>query len=172
MNTDSDIDNINGVSVIIPFYNGIEFLEEALSSVLSQTYKKMEVLIGINGHDKTSSIFNDINTIVNNLIINTKTHHNIRILYYDIKSAPLTLNKLAEDAIYDYVAFLGTDDIWTSNKIECQMAYINDGYDIVGSIGVYFGNMSFSQHIPLNNISNIDIFNNNTLLHSSVLIKK
>ena len=167
-----EYDDINGVSVLIPFYNGIEFLEEAIASVLSQTYKKLEILIGVNGHDKTSTVFNEINKIVNNLIINTKTHMNIRIIYYDIKSAPLTLNKLAKDAIYDYVAFLDADDIWTSNKIECQMPYINNGYDIVGALCLYFGNMSFTPQIPLNDISDTDIFNNNPLLHSTILIKK
>ena len=37
------------ISILIPLYNGIEFLEDSVNSVINQTYKNWELLIGING---------------------------------------------------------------------------------------------------------------------------
>jgi glycosyltransferase involved in cell wall biosynthesis len=37
------------VSVLIPTYQGEEFLEEALESVLSQTYHNLEIIISDDG---------------------------------------------------------------------------------------------------------------------------
>ena len=33
----------------MPIYNGIEFINESVPSILEQTYDKWELLIGING---------------------------------------------------------------------------------------------------------------------------
>jgi len=40
------------ISILIPIYNGIEFIDDSVSSVLSQTYDKWELLIGVNGRLK------------------------------------------------------------------------------------------------------------------------
>ena len=44
------------ISILIPIYNGIEFVEESVSSVIQQTFKEWELIIGINGHPKNSDI--------------------------------------------------------------------------------------------------------------------
>jgi glycosyltransferase involved in cell wall biosynthesis len=38
------------VSILIPLYNGVEFLAECIDSVIQQTFMDWEVLIGINEH--------------------------------------------------------------------------------------------------------------------------
>ena len=45
-----------GISILIPVYNGIEYLHESVYSVISQTHKKWEIIIGINGHEKNSEV--------------------------------------------------------------------------------------------------------------------
>ena len=45
-----------GISILIPLYNGIEFLEETLDSVVSQTHTTWEVIVGINGHPNGSDV--------------------------------------------------------------------------------------------------------------------
>ena len=45
------------ISVLIPIYNGIEFIDESVQSVINQTYCDWELLIGINGHCENSSIY-------------------------------------------------------------------------------------------------------------------
>ncbi len=42
------------ISILIPIYNGIEFIEQSIGSVLTQTYKDWEIIIGINGHEPNS----------------------------------------------------------------------------------------------------------------------
>ena len=45
------------ISILMPIYNGIEFIEESVSSILQQTYANWELIIGINGHPENSSIY-------------------------------------------------------------------------------------------------------------------
>ena len=44
------------ISIIIPLYNGIEFLENAINSIRSQTYKYWNLIVGINGHTIDSDV--------------------------------------------------------------------------------------------------------------------
>ena len=44
------------ISILIPIYNGVEFIEESVSSVLRQNYENWELLIGVNGHPPNSKI--------------------------------------------------------------------------------------------------------------------
>lgn len=72
------------ISVLIPVYNGVEYLPEALMSVINQTYTKWEVLIGINGHFLHSDVeiyANRVKSLVCNDVISDK----IRILHYITK---------------------------------------------------------------------------------------
>ena len=41
----------------MPIYNGIEFIEESVSSVLRQTYENWELIIGVNGHPQDSYVY-------------------------------------------------------------------------------------------------------------------
>jgi teichuronic acid biosynthesis glycosyltransferase TuaG len=157
-----------GISILIPFKNGIEFLEEAIISVVKQTYTNWELDIGINGLPQDSDVITEVYNIVNKFI-NHK--HKINIKHYDIKGAALTLNALATEAKYDWVAFLDADDYWEETKLEKQVKYIKD-YDVIGTHCRYFGNLNFCPTIPLNDISGHNIFHINPLLHSSILIKK
>ena len=45
------------ISILMPIYNGIEFIEESVSSILNQTYDQWELIIGINGHDENSDVY-------------------------------------------------------------------------------------------------------------------
>ena len=41
----------------MPIYNGIEFIEESVSSILNQTFTHWELIIGINGHPPNSDVY-------------------------------------------------------------------------------------------------------------------
>lgn len=51
-------DNIK-VSVIIPFYNRIDWLEQAVASVFNQTYSNIEVIVVNDGSSEDLSDFLD-----------------------------------------------------------------------------------------------------------------
>lgn len=158
-----------GISVLMPLYNGIEFLEESLQSVVQQTHKKWEVIIGINGHNKDSEIERMANHIASKYYI--ANIYDIRIIHYDTKGKAHTLNKMIEDIKYDYVALLDVDDVWFSNKLEKQIPFLSS-YDVVGTQCMYFGNMNGCPSIPFGDISSYDFFILNPVVNSSVIIHK
>ena len=45
------------ISILMPIYNGIEFIEESISTIKYQTYKNWELIIGINGYDANSAVY-------------------------------------------------------------------------------------------------------------------
>ena len=45
------------ISILMPLYNGIEFINESIASVKNQTYKEWELIIGINGYEENSETF-------------------------------------------------------------------------------------------------------------------
>ena len=45
------------ISILLPIYNGIEFIEECVSSIHYQSFKIWELIIGINGHPKESETY-------------------------------------------------------------------------------------------------------------------
>jgi glycosyltransferase involved in cell wall biosynthesis len=47
------------ISILMPIYNGIEFIGESVPTILYQTYKEWELIIGINGHPKDSDVYKE-----------------------------------------------------------------------------------------------------------------
>ena len=45
------------ISILMPIYNGIEFINESVSSIILQTFGEWELIIGINGHPENSEVF-------------------------------------------------------------------------------------------------------------------
>ena len=46
------------ISILMPIYNGIEFIKQSVNSIKNQTYKDWELIIGINGHNPNSEVYN------------------------------------------------------------------------------------------------------------------
>ena len=67
------------VSVIIPLYNGVEYLEECVRSVIAQTFTDWEILIGINGHGydggEVATIAREIAVLIHELKCLFNHHH-------------------------------------------------------------------------------------------------
>jgi glycosyltransferase involved in cell wall biosynthesis len=45
------------ISILMPIYNGIEFIDESVGSILNQTFNDWELIIGINGLSENSDVF-------------------------------------------------------------------------------------------------------------------
>lgn len=157
------------ISILIPIYNGIEFFEESLVSVIKQTYKKWELIVGINGHLKNSEIELKALNIINNY--NSIYNYDIKLKWYDTYGKSATLNKMVLDSKYDYIAILDVDDIWINNKLEKQVPYLNS-YDVIGTGCRYFGTANHFPNIPFGDISNFNFFHSNPVINSSCIIKK
>lgn len=154
------------ISILMPIYNGIEFIEESVSSVLKQSFTEWELIIGINGHPPKSEIYN---------IAKSYEAKNNQIRVYDlidIRGKSNALNHMLQYCKYDYVAILDVDDIWMDNKLQTQFIYCFV-YDVIGSQCVYFGSMEgITPRIPLNDISDADFSLCNPMINSSVIMRK
>ena len=154
------------ISILMPIYNGIEFIEESVSSVLKQTFTEWELIIGINGHPPNSEIYKIAKTY-------EAKSNQIRVYdLIDIRGKSNALNHMLQYCNHDYVAILDVDDMWMDNKLQTQFIYCFV-YDVIGSQCVYFGSMDgISPRIPLNDISHIDFSLCNPIINSSALIRK
>lgn len=161
------------VSIIIPLYNGIEYLEESINSILTQTYKNWELLIGINGKFNDEDFKNKVKDKIDNLIKKYPNNNfELNIINFNFKGKSITLNNLVSHAKYDYIALLDVDDKWVNNKLELQIKYLKD-YDVIGTSCEYFGDINnYTPTLPYGDISNFDIFKYNPIINSSVIIKK
>jgi glycosyltransferase involved in cell wall biosynthesis len=154
------------ISILIPVYNGIEFINESVTSILEQTYEDWEIIIAINGHSQNS---NEYQIAKEYESISDK----IRVYdFYNVWGKAETLNSMIPYCKYDYIAILDIDDVWNDNKLEIQSRLLNK-YDVIGSQCVYFGDLeNINPQIPLGDISNFDFTKVNPVINSSVIIRK
>jgi glycosyltransferase involved in cell wall biosynthesis len=154
------------ISILMPIYNGFEFIDDSVLSVIRQKYKDWELIIGINGHPENSDIFQHAKKI---------EYSYEKISVYDlhyIKGKANALNEMLQYCKYNHVAILDVDDIWTVDKLEKQAPFLHV-YDVVGSQCVYFGDIN--GHIPgtpVGDLSNVEFTKGNPIINSSAIIKK
>jgi teichuronic acid biosynthesis glycosyltransferase TuaG len=165
---------ISKISVLIRLYNGIEFLEESLRSVLDQTYANWEVLIGINGHGPTGGeVLVKALQIASNI---AKGDPRIRVINFPfVKGGAEAMNVLAKEAASDWVAILDVDDKWHPDKLMEQVLSSRSLMltpDVIGTQCEYIGDMKGRPRIPLGYID-VNYFKmDNPIVNSSVLIRK
>ncbi|HEA65398.1 MAG TPA: glycosyltransferase [Desulfobacterales bacterium] len=108
----------NLVSCIIPTHNRSYLLKTALNSVISQTYKNLEIII-INdaSKDNTEYVIKEYMKYDNRI----KYHKNtINLGGSGARNAGINIAK------GEFIAFLDDDDEWVNNKIESQLKHIDD----------------------------------------------
>lgn len=154
------------ISILMPIYNGIEFINESVPSILEQTYDKWELLIGVNGHPENSEVYKIAKAF-------EERSDKIRVFdFYNIKGKANTLNEMIKYCNYDYIALLDVDDIWYPQKLEIQSIWLN-AYDVIGTNCIWFGDRAgVVPPIPQNDFSNFDFAKVNPIINSSVVVRK
>ena len=148
------------VSVIIPCYNAVKYVEETLQSVFSQTFKNIEIIAVDDGStDDTFSIINSYKDIDNRLKV-------IKIQNGGSSKARMEGAKLAKG---EYLLFLDSDDIIGSTYIEKCISIARKGYDIVYTKVQFFGRKSGERYLPEFNL--LDFLCSNCI-YVSALIRK
>lgn len=108
------------VTVLMSVYNGEKYLQEAIDSILGQTFKDFEFLIINDGStDKTGEILESYNDPRIKIIDNKK---NIGLTK--------SLNKGLRLARGEYIARQDADDISCDNRLEKQIKFLNENLDI------------------------------------------
>ena len=156
------------ITILIPLYNGIEYLPETIHSVISQTYTDWKMLIGINGHgDDGGEVALQVEQLV-------KSEPRIQVIIQpvDINNKPKSLNNLINFVNTEWVAILDADDVWLPTKLEEQISIISSShYEIIGTQCEYFGNREGTPAIPLGSIPRGFTLYVNPIINSSVVFK-
>jgi glycosyltransferase involved in cell wall biosynthesis len=156
------------ITVLMPCYNAAEYIEDAIRSVLTQSFREFEFLIINDGStDNTSELIRSFN--------------DERIVYIEQeqRGVAAALNKGLKHARANYIARFDADDICFSDRLEKQYRFMTSNPDciVVGSAADYIddsGNYIFT-HFPQAK-TNKEIqelpFNICPFIHASVLYKK
>lgn len=110
--------NQNLISVVIPTFNRLEFLEEAILSVINQTYKQIEILVIDDG-----SNINYAEKICNK-------YKQCYYLYKENGGLSSARNYGIKKAKGNYIAFLDDDDLWRNDKLDIQLKCLQDNPEI------------------------------------------
>lgn len=104
------------ITVLIPCYNAMPYLPEALESIMSQTLKNIEILcINDGSTDKTGETL-DQYALKDNRIKVEHNKTNLQLIS--------TLNKGVKLAKGDYLARMDADDISLPTRLEKQLKYL------------------------------------------------
>lgn len=152
------------ITVLIPLYNGVEYLDQCVKSVQSQSYVFWKILIGVNGHEPNSDVYQ-----------RAKKYENDRIIVkeYSTKGKPDTMNEMLKDTTTELICILDVDDWWAPNKLKEQMKIWNSGlWDVIGTGCHYVINEQTkgSPRLPIGYIK--DFQKCNPIINSSALMKK
>ena len=113
------------VSIIMNCYNGSKYLDEALQSIINQTYKNWELIFWDNlSNDNSKEIF--------------KKYNDKRFKYFlaDKHTVLYEARNLAVKKVKgEFIAFLDTDDVWLKEKLEEQIKLFSNK-----KIGLVYGN--------------------------------
>jgi glycosyltransferase involved in cell wall biosynthesis len=107
------------VSVVVIFWNAERFIQEAIESVLVQTYSAWELLLVDDGsNDRSTAIARHY-----------AGRHPERVRYLEHAGhanlgMSASRNLGIRDAHGPYLAFLDADDVWFSNTLEAQVAIL------------------------------------------------
>ena len=102
------------ISVIIPVYNGGNFLSQAIESVLNQTYQNYEIIVVDDGStDNTRQIAK-------------RFKDKIKYYYKNNGGVASALNYGIKKMTGDYFAWLSHDDVYTKDKLEIQIDFLTE----------------------------------------------
>jgi glycosyltransferase involved in cell wall biosynthesis len=103
------------VSVVLPTFNRLRFLQQTIESVYAQTIADWELIIADDGSDAETRGY--LRTL--------ETDSRVRLLLLTHTGIPaIVRNAALRDARGEYVAFLDSDDVWAPDKLAQQLAIL------------------------------------------------
>ena len=112
------LDNSFSISVVIPTFNRLIYLERAIKSVLNQTISVNEIIIVDDGSDDGTSEFIHSN------------YPNLKYIFQSNSGVSAARNTGIKAASSNWIAFLDSDDAWVTNKIQKQITELELNLEI------------------------------------------
>ena len=103
------------VDIILPNYNKFNFVEEAIDSVVNQTFKNWHMyIIDDNSNDNSWSVIKKFSNLHN--VTHVRLNKNMGPSF--CRNYGMRISKLK------YISFIDSDDTWKSNKLEKQINFM------------------------------------------------
>lgn len=161
-------DNIGLISIIMAAYNAENTIEQAISSVLAQTYRNFELIV-VNdcSSDNTADIVNHLLQLDGRIrLINNMQNSGVSF----------TRKHGLEVAKGDWIAIIDSDDAWRKDKLEKQAALQKEKNASLVFSGSGFMDaegkpIEWYQHAPPE-IGYRQLLKQNLISNSSVLVRK
>jgi glycosyltransferase involved in cell wall biosynthesis len=119
--------NVPEVSVVVPNYNYAPYLENAIDSVLAQTFESVEVLVVDDGSTDES------------LEVLRGYEKRVRVFSQSNQGVSAARNKGISESRGKYIAFLDADDSWHPSKLKSQLEYFSDP-----AVGMVYCRMNYT----------------------------
>ena len=118
-------ENIPLVSVVVPCYNHEKYVKETIESIVNQTYKNIELIV-IDDGSKDNSV---------KVIQELADKYGFIFIHRENKGLCATLNEGIMLSKGKYLCTCASDDIYILNKIEKQVAFMEQNSDYAMSYG-------------------------------------
>lgn len=161
-------DDFGLISIIMAAYNAEKTIEQAINSVLNQTYRKFELLV-INdaSKDRTEFIVKEI----------AKKDSRVKLIQ-NLKNRGVSYTRKhgLEEARGTWIAILDSDDMWANNKLEKQIQVQREKaadllYTGSGFIDADGNPISWYLNVPTE-LSYKKLLKQNLISNSSALVRK
>jgi len=105
------------VSVLMCAYNAEKYIQNALKSVLLQTYPAIEIVVVNDGSaDRTEAKIQEL----------IKEHSNIKLINQENKGIASAANRGLGECVGKYIARMDADDICVPNRIEKEVLFLEE----------------------------------------------
>ena len=106
------------VSIITPTFNSELFIKDTFASITSQTYTNWEwIVVDDSSSDGTFTILEHFKLLDDRVkLFQNETN----------MGAAVSRNKAIEKASGRFIAFLDSDDLWSNDKLEKQISFMNE----------------------------------------------
>ncbi len=156
------------ISVIMPVYNVENYIDEAVQSILSQTFSDFELLI-----------FDDLSSDSTCERISRLKDSRIKLFNMEMKSSlPIIKNYALSKVNGEYIAFMDGDDISYPDRFDKELRFLSEhkDVDVVSGSHHNFGKSDRVFHLPKLDeeikqtmVFHTRICNGGSLLRSSIL---
>lgn len=135
------------ISIITPSYNSARFISETIHSVLSQSITNWEMIVV-----DDCSVDNSVEIIRSFIAVDSR----IKLIQLTENSgAAVARNAAIKESKGRYIAFLDSDDLWSPNKLEMQLEFMQRNnypftfaaYDKIDEHGKVFGSIGVPDRV-------------------------
>jgi glycosyltransferase involved in cell wall biosynthesis len=103
------------ISIVMPTFNRLVWLRPAIQSVFEQKFEDWELIVADDGSDEPTREY--LRAIA------ADQRYRVRVLFLEHAGNPsAALNAGLREARASFVAFMDSDDVWLSEKLETQLA--------------------------------------------------